>query len=60
MSYYDYDSDCYNYKEICEKALAFNATQEDISKTLARMREEGGTGSRMTCLMFGELFETRP
>ena len=31
MSYYDYDSDCYNYKEICEKALAFNATQEDIN-----------------------------
>lgn len=31
MSYYDYDSGCYNYKEICEKALAFNATQEDIN-----------------------------
>lgn len=31
MSYYDYDSDCYNYKEIFEKALAFNATQEDIN-----------------------------
>ena len=31
MSYYDYDSGSYNYKEICEKALASDATQEDIN-----------------------------
>lgn len=31
MSYNDYDSDRYNYKELAEKALAFNATQEDIN-----------------------------
>lgn len=43
-----------------ENAMAAIAKGEDINKTLARMREEGGTGSRMTCLMFGELFETRP
>ena len=43
-----------------ENAMAAIAKGEDISKTLARMREEGGTGSRMTCLMFGELFEMRP
>lgn len=40
--------------------MAAIAKGEDISKTLAKMREEGGTGSHITCLMFGELFEARP
>lgn len=31
MTYYDYESDRYNYKELCEKALAFDATQDDIN-----------------------------
>lgn len=43
-----------------ENAMTAIAKGEDISKTLSRMWEEGGTGSRMTCLMFGELFEMRP
>ena len=43
-----------------ENAMAAIAKGEDISDTLSRMRDEGGTGSRMTCLMFGELFEMRP
>ena len=43
-----------------ENAMAAIAKGEDISETLARMREEGGTGRHITCLMFGELFEMRP
>lgn len=43
-----------------ENATAAIAKGEDISKTLSRMREEGGTGSHITCLIFGELFEMRP
>lgn len=31
MAYYDYDSDRYKFQELYEKALASDATQEDIN-----------------------------
>lgn len=47
MSYYD--SDCYNYKEICEKALAFNATQEDINALGEWFERYGRSGWNGEC-----------
>lgn len=47
MSYYD--SDCYNYKEICKKALAFNATQEDINALGEWFERYGRSGWNGEC-----------
>lgn len=49
MSYYDYDSGCYNYKEICEKALASDATQEDINALGEWFERYGRSGWNGEC-----------
>lgn len=49
MSYYDYDSDRYNYKEICEKALASDATQEDINALGEWFERYGRSGWNGEC-----------
>lgn len=49
MSYYDYDSGSYNYKEICEKALASDATQEDINALGEWFERYGRSGWNGEC-----------